>query len=275
MPALRIAMIQMNSVMGALNTNRDRIFRSLEAAREQHADLAVFPELALCGYPPEDLLLTQRFLDDTQAALQWIAQKTHGICALVGFALFEAGKVYNAAAWMEDGRIAGIYRKTELPNYGVFDEKRYFSAGEELAVFTLKGTRVMLSICEDLWVAGGTFEKRVAAQVADLVINISASPFHAGKLAARQAVLAGFCRRTQMAVAYCNLVGGQDELVFDGGSMIFSPRGDLLATSRRFEETVLFADFDVSLRGFCPIIVQNIHPLAPRALEKSAARQHQ
>jgi NAD+ synthase (glutamine-hydrolysing) len=246
MPALRIALVQMNPVMGALAANRDRIFRSLESAREQRADLVVFPELALCGYPPEDLLLTQHFLTDTREALQWIAEKTHGICALVGYAQAEAGCVYNAAAWLQDGKIAAIYRKTELPNYGVFDEKRYFSPGEKITSRELKGTRIILSICEDLWVAGGNFEKRLAAVSADLVLNISASPFHAGKLAARREVLAGFSRRTRMAIAYCNLLGGQDELVFDGGNMFFSAQGELLAASRRFKETVLFADFDPS-----------------------------
>ncbi|NTV51573.1 MAG: NAD+ synthase [Candidatus Firestonebacteria bacterium] len=244
MSVLQIALVQMNSVMGALEQNRNRIFRSCSAAREAGADVVVFPELALCGYPPEDLLLTQAFLTETREALDWLAQKIQGLCVLVGFAHNENGKVYNAAAWLQDGRVAAVYRKIELPNYGVFDEKRYFSSGDELVCVTLKGARLALSICEDLWVAGGAFETKLQIQPADLVLNISASPFHAGKLATRREVLAGFSQRNRAAIAYCNLLGGQDELVFDGGNMFFGMDGTLLAESRRFEETVLLIGFD-------------------------------
>jgi NAD+ synthase (glutamine-hydrolysing) len=243
MTGLRLALVQMNSVMGALDANGARITRFIEGAREQGVDLVVFPELALCGYPPEDLLLTQHFLSDTRAALDAIAEKTRGICALVGFAAADGGRVYNAAAWLQDGRVGAVYGKAELPNYGVFDEKRYFAPGERPVRVDLKGARLALSICEDVWVENGRFEQGLKSQPASLILNISASPFHAGKLEARREVLAAFSRRTKTPIAYCNLLGGQDELVFDGGNMFFNASGELLAESSRFAETVLVGEF--------------------------------
>ena len=249
MGALRIALAQINPTVGDLAGNAGKIVATLARAREAGADLVTFPELALSGYPPEDLLLKPHFLSDCRRALDLVAEGCQGIAALVGFPEAAGGQAFNAAALLHDGRILGTYHKVELPNYGVFDEKRYFSPGTGCLVFEANGLRVYVTICEDVWVCGGLAERHAQKNGAAVVLNISASPFHAGKLALRRSVLAGFARRTGAYVAYTNLVGGQDELVFDGGSLVLDPRGEVIGSAARFEEDLLLADLRVAGAG--------------------------
>ncbi len=248
MGTLTIGLAQINPTVGDFRGNVSKIVKFIERARAAGADLAVFPELAVCGYPPEDLLVRPRFLRDSRLALQQVARQCRGIDAVVGFADGEKGRVYNGAAVIADGRIGGIYRKAELPNYGVFDEKRYFTAGRECPVFTVRGISYAVTICEDVWVEGSAAERCASGRGVPLVINISASPFHAGKLAERVEVLARFAGRTGTTVCYTNLVEGQDELVFDGGSLIVNAGGEVLADAARFEEDLMVAGIDLETR---------------------------
>jgi NAD+ synthase (glutamine-hydrolysing) len=244
MDALRVALAQINPTVGDFDGNVTRILNEIARARAASAALVVFPELSVCGYPPEDLLLRPRFLSDSRLAMERVAAGCEGITAVVGFADPVDGKVYNAAAVVREGRIEGVYRKIELPNYGVFDEERYFAPGEECRFFQVGGVPVAVTVCEDIWVENGAAERCAAGGTAPVVVNIAASPFHAGKLAEREEVLAGFAERTGAMVLYANLVGGQDELVFDGGSLIVGPGGRVLARAARFEEELLVADLD-------------------------------
>ena len=241
---MRIALGQINLTVGDLESNAARIVETIAEARGSGADLVSVPELALSGYPPEDLLLKPRFLRDCQMALATIADQCSEIAAVVGFPDAIDGKVYNAAALIHDRRLVGVYHKIELPNYGVFDERRYFQPGAGCLVFALGDTRVLLTICEDIWIEGDRPESCALAAGAEVVLNISASPFHAGKLALRREIAAGFARRTGAIVAYNNLVGGQDELIFDGGSLAMSPEGELLASAPLFEEHLLLVDLE-------------------------------
>ncbi|CAO0823840.1 hypothetical protein DFAR_3960013 [Desulfarculales bacterium] len=245
MPSLRIAMAQINPVVGAFAANVGLIAGFLQEARQRGADLAVFPELCVCGYPPEDLLYKPRFLQDTKEALNQAAQATRGLTAVLGYAEEKQGRIYNSAAVIHDGRLLGSYRKMELPNYGVFDEKRYFTPGSGALLLDLGPIRVLICICEDIWVPGDHIEHSVRACQAQVAVNISASPFHAGKRAERRQNLESFARRTGSLVCYANLVGGQDELVFDGGSLIMDAQGRVLARGRHFGEDLLVCDLEL------------------------------
>jgi len=242
-PGLRIALAQINTTVGDLSGNAAKIIAFLDRARDKGANLVLFPELAITGYPPEDLLLKPSFVAASREALEEIAVTTHGLTAVVGFAEAE-GDVYNAAAVLHDGQLAGVYRKHYLPSYGVFDEDRTFRAGKENRVFSLDDVTVGVSICEDIWYPEGPpqMQARLGAQ---LLANISASPYHAGKGAARERMLATRAADNVAVVAFCNLVGGQDGLVFDGGSVIFDERGDLVARGAQFDEDLVIADVDV------------------------------
>ena len=249
MGTLRIALAQINPTVGDLQGNAAQIVAALQKARAARADLVTFPELALSGYPPEDLLLKPRFLRDCRSSLDAIVAECHGIAALVGCPDAADGAVYNAAALVHDAQVLAVYHKVELPNYGVFDEKRYFAPGSDCLVFEANGLRVFVTICEDVWIKGGAAERSAQKNHADVVVNLSSSPFHAGKLATRRDVLAGFARRTGTFMAYCNLVGGQDELVFDGGSLVLGPDGAVIASAARFREDLLLADLQVPERA--------------------------
>jgi len=242
---LRVALSQINPTVGDFRGNVSTIVRETARARDVDADIVMFPELAVCGYPPEDLLLRPNFLLDNRVALTQIEQAGAGMIVIVGFADTADGMVYNAAALLSDACLAGVYHKVELPDYGVFDEHRYFSRGTEPFIFEIDRTRVAITICEDLWIERHTIEQSVVENGVGLVLNISASPFHAGKLAVRREILAAFARRTKAYVCYNNLVGGQDELVFDGGSMVIDPRGELVAAAKRFENDMLVVDIEV------------------------------
>ncbi len=233
---LRCALAQINSTVGDIAGNAERISKAIEDARSEGAALVVLPELALTGYPPEDLLLKQHFLEDTESALRDLAAQTHDIVALVGFPE-SAEDVYNSAAVLADGGIAGVYRKMRLPNYGVFDEQRYFQAGDAPATIDVNGTTVGITICEDIWEPGppATAEALAGAQV---VVNLSASPYHRGKGALRERMLSQRARDSLVSVLFCNAVGGQDELVFDGHSVAIDHTGTLLARAPQFEESL-------------------------------------
>ena len=239
---LRIALAQVNVAVGDLGGNVRKALANLRRARELGADLVLFPELAVTGYPPEDLLLKPSFIAANQAAVEEIAAATHGLTAVVGFADAD-GDVYNAAAVLHDGALAGVYRKHYLPTYSVFDEDRTFRAGAANPLFALGDVVVGVSICEDMWYPGGPPQAQ-AAGGAHLLVNISASPYHASKGAARERMLATRAADNVAIVAFCNLVGGQDELVFDGGSVIFDERGELVARGLQFEEDFVVADLD-------------------------------
>ncbi|MGI9082162.1 MAG: NAD+ synthase [Thermoleophilaceae bacterium] len=233
---LRAALAQMNSTVGDIAGNAARIAELTGRAREEGAQLVVFPELALTGYPPEDLLLKTHFLAVAGAALKDLAASTHGIVALVGFPE-RADDVYNSAAVLADGEVVAVYRKMHLPNYGVFDEQRYFQAGARPATFDLNGVRIGLTICEDIWEPGhpATAESLAGAAV---IVNLCASPYHLGKGLDRERMLAQRARDNLVAVLLCNAVGGQDELVFDGHSVALDQAGALLARSPQFEEAL-------------------------------------
>ncbi len=239
---LRIALAQINTTVGDIPGNVRRILTGCGRAREAGAALVIFPELAITGYPPEDLLLRGSFIDRNLAAWDEVARGVRGITAVVGFVDRDGkGKAYNAAGIAADGRPLGVYRKIHLPNYGVFDEVRYFRRGTEPMLFPVGGTRAGITVCEDIWVRGGPVP-RESKEGAGLILNISASPYHAGKWETRRNLLAGHARRNRLPVAYCNLVGGQDELVFDGGSMVVGPSGEVIARAAMFDEELLLCD---------------------------------
>jgi NAD+ synthase (glutamine-hydrolysing) len=244
MSRVRIAAAQMNTVVGDLEGNAARIFDAYEAAAAAGADLVVFPELTITGYPPEDLLLRPAFVAQAAEALEKLAARTGATAAIVGFP--EAGRdLSNAAAVLAHGRVQGVYRKHLLPNYAVFDEQRYFVPGDEYGpLFVIAGVRVSVSICEDAWSPTGPIAHQ-AAGGAELAVNLNASPYYAGRLHERETMLATRAADASIPVVYANLVGGQDELVFDGGSLVVDEEGELVARAKQFEEDLLIVDLDV------------------------------
>jgi len=239
---MRLALHQLNATVGDLAGNEAKIAEGIAGARDAGAQLVAFPELAVTGYPPEDLLLKEHFLAQARGAVERLAAETHGIVALVGFPE-RAEDVFNAMAVLADGAVQGIYRKMRLPNYGVFDEVRYFQAGRRPAVIEVDGVTVGLTICEDVWVPGAPLHDEGLAG-AEIIVNLSASPYQAGKPAEREQMLAQRARDTLAAVAFCALVGGQDELVFDGTSVVLDHTGTPIARAPQFAEQLLIADVD-------------------------------
>jgi NAD+ synthase (glutamine-hydrolysing) len=240
---LRCALAQINSTVGDIAGNAERIAAATVQARERGAALVVFPELALTGYPPEDLLLKPHFLDAAAAALDELAAQAIDVVAIVGFPE-HADDVYNAAAVLADGHVVGIYRKLRLPNYGVFDEQRYFQAGSTPATVEINGATVGITVCEDIWEPGPPATTEALAG-AELVVNLSASPYHHGKGAQRERMLAQRARDSLVSILYCNAVGGQDELVFDGHSVAIDHSGAILARAPQFEESITVCSLDL------------------------------
>jgi len=236
-------MAQVNTTVGDFEGNTRKIIHTIDEARSQGVDLLTFPELSTCGYPPEDLLLKPHFLQENLKALEHILLCSVGITVVVGFVDSE-GDIYNAAAVCHDGKLIGVYRKMYLPNYGVFDENRYFRAGDECPVYVIAGVGVGVSICEDIWYEAGPDTAQACAG-AEVILNISASPYHVGKRDSRERMLATRASDNLAIVAYNNLVGGQDELVFDGDSVVFDERGRLICRGRQFEEDLIVADLDI------------------------------
>jgi NAD+ synthase (glutamine-hydrolysing) len=241
---LRLSLHQINATVGDLAGNADLIRQGLRDARAAGVQLALFPELAVTGYPPEDLLLKEHFLRDARAALDDVASEAQGLVAIVGFPE-RAEDVYNAAAVLADGRVQSIYRKVRLPNYGVFDEVRYFQAGRRGALIEVDGVKVGLTVCEDIWVPGPPMLEEALAG-AEVVVNISASPYDKGKGARRESMIVQRARDNLCAVAFCALVGGQDELVFDGQSAVVDHTGEVIARAPQFAEHMLVATVDPS-----------------------------
>src|ERR687895_295228 len=239
---MRIALAQMNTVVGDLDGNRERIVGRLEEARGAGADLVLFPALAVTGYPPEDLLLRPDFLRAAARTLAEVASATRGIAALVGTPHLDRD-LFNACAVCIDGEVKAVYRKQFLPNYGVFDEDRYFQPGRGLVLLRSGETLVGPTICEDIWQPGPPATD-LALAGAHVVANISASPFHVGKGAEREQMLATRARDNSCWIAFVNAVGAQDELVFDGHSLVLDEEGKVVARAPAFEEALLVVDVD-------------------------------
>lgn len=243
MKQVRVALAQINPTVGALSSNGRRITEAIEEARSVGAGLVVFPELAVTGYPPEDLLLKPDFLKNAQATLRQIARAATDCTALVGTP--DSGdRLHNAAAVLHSGEIQGYVRKQLLPNYGVFDEERYFAAGRASPILDSDGLGVAASICEDIWYPDGPVTYQAREGGAGLMVNLSASPFERGKVEQRERMLATRAADNRAFLAFCNLVGGQDELVFDGHSVILDPSGEVVARAPGFTEDLLVADID-------------------------------
>lgn len=243
MSTIRIALAQINTTVGAFADNTAKIIAHIERARAAGADLVAFPELAVPGYPPEDLLLKPQFIAANLQALNQIIAASQNIVTIVGF-VDKTADIHNAAAVICDGELKGVYYKQYLPNYAVFDEFRYFDAGQSAPVFRLGDVPIGVNICEDIWYPGGPTQEQALAG-AQLIINISASPYHAGKGSARERMMATRAEDNAVALAYVNLVGGQDELVFDGQSLVLDERGNLLARGKAFEEDFILIDLNV------------------------------
>lgn len=234
---LKIALAQINPCVGDLEANARKIIANIKEAKAKGVDIIIFPELALVGYPPEDLLLKPYFIEENLRYLQLIKKECKGIIVFVGFVDKVKDKIYNSCAFIQNEAIRDIYHKVYLPNYGVFDEKRYFTPGEALSFCAFKGYRFAVSICEDIWKRG--FVNHLKGRNLDFIINISASPFYLGKLSLREKTFSDAAGQTRAFLFFCNLVGGQDELVFDGASMVFSGQGKVLKCAKRFSEDLL------------------------------------
>jgi NAD+ synthase (glutamine-hydrolysing) len=240
---LRIGMAQINTTVGDFAGNRRKILKVIEEARPLAVDLLTFPELAICGYPPEDLLFKPQFIAENIRSLEKVAAASRGITLVVGFVDAD-GDIYNAAAIIHDGKQAGVFHKMFLPNYGVFDENRYFRAGNECPIYVIAGTNIGINICEDMWYESGPSTTQTYSG-ADIIVNISASPYHFGKSGFRERMIATRAADNVAIFAFNNLVGGQDELVFDGNSLILDEKGQLIARGEQFKEDLIIADLDV------------------------------
>jgi NAD+ synthase (glutamine-hydrolysing) len=240
---LRVALAQVNPTVGDLEGNSRLVIDWIGRARDQGADLVCFPELVLTGYPPEDLVLKRAFVRDNLKQLAVVTKATKGIAAVVGF-VDDDGAIFNAAAFMQDGELKAVYHKVFLPNYGVFDEQRYFEPGHRAPIFEFEAVRIGVSVCEDCWYPSGPMAWE-AHHGARLLININGSPYHAGKRAPREAMVGARAADYGAFVVWVNTVGGQDELVFDGNSVVFGPRGEVLAHAQSFAEELLVCDIDV------------------------------
>ncbi len=253
---VRIVMAQQDFLVGAVDANTDKMIAASAQARDElGADAIVFPELALTGYPPEDLLFRGHFIDQVDTAIERLCRDVQGITLITGYPQRQGKSLYNAAIVIRDGRVTDSYRKQLLPNYGVFDEKRYFTAGEQPCVTDIGGIPVGITVCEDIWEPGPAAQ--AAAAGAQLLVNINASPFHAGKRDEREAVLAQRAFETGLPIVYVNLVGGQDELVFDGGSFVVDGSG---AVTRHAPACV---------EGLYPVDLRNTRPVQPLATESA------
>jgi len=245
---LRIAIAQINSTVGDTEGNSRKILEYVNRAKKLEADIIAFPELALCGYPPEDLLLKPSFIDENLKAIHDIAKSIKGITAIIGFVDGQKDDLYNAAALIGNRKIKGIYHKTYLPNYSVFDEKRYFKEGRDPLVFKLGAVSCGINICEDIWHSEGPIRLQ-AKKGADIIFVINASPYYAGKIKAREAVLGAQARANKVFISYTNLAGGQDELVFDGQSFVVDKKGAVIARADAFREDLLLVNLEMPGKG--------------------------
>ncbi|WP_462381215.1 NAD+ synthase [Pseudomonas sp. Marseille-QA0892] len=249
---LRVAMAQLNMRVGDVHGNVEKVIASAVRARDEHgAQVILFPELTLCGYPPEDLLLRSSMQTRIEGALQRLREAVSGIYLIVGFPWMEGDVRYNACGIIGNGELQARYYKQQLPNYRVFDEKRYFEPGGRPCVIDIEGVSTAVTICEDIWFAEPMSQARIAG--AQLMLSLNASPFHRGKQAEREALLATRAREGGMPIVYVNQVGGQDELVFDGSSFVVDSDGRVTQRAPAYEEGLHVADFDVSASGVTPV----------------------
>ena len=238
---LKIALAQINLTVGDIAGNTEKIINAIKYAEKQHIDIVLFPELSICSYPPEDLLFRPAFLDSIQQALDKIISNTGDVHVILGFPCQQQDKLFNACGLIYRQQLQHVYFKQELPNYGVFDEKRYFSAGTELTLFEIKGIKAAMTICEDIWVPGPAANAANAG--AQILFNMNASPYNRNKLQQREQMVAQRATDNELFIAYTNLVGGQDELIFDGNSMLVDNRGNVIFHAPQFEEGI----FEVTL----------------------------
>ncbi|MCX5781199.1 MAG: NAD+ synthase [Elusimicrobia bacterium] len=241
---MKIAIAQINLKVGDFKSNQLKIIEYIEKAKSAKADAVIFPELTVTGYPPEDLLLKRKFIKDNISYLKEIAGATSGISVILGFVDESKNFLYNAAALIKDKKINGIYRKMILPNYGVFDEKRYFKSGEKALVVSIDGIKAGINICEDLWYADGPIKDQVK-KGAKILFVLNASPYHENKIKEREKILVEKAKRFKINIIYANLIGGQDELVFDGYSMAIDAKGKIIARAEGFKEELLIADIPI------------------------------
>lgn len=245
---LKVALAQINPTVGDLMGNSQKILESVSHAAALSADVVVFCELSLCGYPPEDLLLKEHFVGNNIQALKDIAKKIKNVTAIIGFVDRDKnGHIYNAAAVITKGKVIHIYHKQELPNYGVFDEKRYFSVGKKKGLVKIKGVKVGINICEDIWIERAIYKSQARAG-AKILINISSSPYEVDKLQLREKLLSKRAKESRCPIIYVNCVGGQDELVFDGASLVVNHQGKLLARAKQFESDIMCVDLSTPLQ---------------------------
>jgi NAD+ synthase (glutamine-hydrolysing) len=262
---MRIALAQFNASVGDIKGNVEKMENLSTKAYDLGADTVVFPEMSICGYPPEDLLFKKRFLEDTRLAIERLANNCPKITVIAGFAEGNEKGCFNSLAVLQNGKITNIYRKSILPNYGVFDERRYFRPGTEAVRIIIDGNAVTFTICEDIWRLKWLDSFFGEMPRIDMVINISASPFHIGKIEQRLDTLCQCAKHFNCAVAYCNLVGGQDELVFDGRSMFVDSSGKVVSQAKAFEEDVLLADLSASHQ-----LTSYHHPKSPGRTDPSS-----
>jgi len=240
---LKIAIAQINLLVGGIQVNQNKIIQTAENARDQlGADVIVFPELTVTGYPPEDLLLRPDFIKQANQAVLDIAEAVKGIDIVIGYPEQGIDCLYNSAAVLRDGKILTRYRKSALPNFGVFDEQRYFQSADEICIFTVKGCSVALTICEDIW-QKGLVEKN-KQQGADLIVTLNASPFQAGKIHQREEIVCQQAKGAEIPLVYVNMIGGQDELVFDGASFVVDAKGEVVFRAKEFEGQVSVIEFE-------------------------------
>ncbi len=243
MKKIRVALGQINTVLGDFDYNLNKILDYTKEAEKLEADIIVFPELALTGYPPEDLVLKQSFIEKNTEYIKRLSQNVGNIVVIVGF-IDKQEDIYNAAAIIHKGEIKGIYHKQYLPNYGVFDEKRYFQEGKKLTILQIENYKFGISICEDIWYPENPINT-YSIEGCEIIFNLNASPYSEGKPRKREELLKVRSRDNLVSIVYVNLVGGQDELVFDGNSLILNPDGEILAKGKPFEEDLIVADIDL------------------------------
>jgi NAD+ synthase (glutamine-hydrolysing) len=257
---MRIALGQFNSIVGDLSGNVDKMRQFYAHALQEKVNLLIFPELSICGYPPEDLVLKKHFLHECTKSMEKAAAAYPDITIIGGFVETANGKIYNSAALMRGGGIIKTYRKVQLPNYGVFDERRYFQPGTEPLIVEVRGIRIALTICEDIWHLDWLADFLKKSLPLNMLVNISASPFHYGKIEIKEHIMRDCALKLSCAVAYCNLVGGQDEILFDGRSILTESSGKIIAKAKAFDEDLLIADVVPESNGKV-----QIKPLAPQA----------
>ncbi|MBA2124297.1 NAD+ synthase [bacterium Unc6] len=234
---LKLGLCSINSTVGDIQNNKEKIIQKIKQAQGMGIDIIIFPEMCLCGYPPEDLLFKKTFIDDNKTALYQIIESCQKICVMLGFVDKKKNSLFNSMAVIKDSRLKVVYSKIILPNYGVFDEKRYFQNGNKAEVFIIGGIKLGLTICEDMWEIESNALKGLYKLKPDILINISASPYHMLKCHARESLLKNIARTYNLPTVYVNLVGGQDELLFDGGNLVCSKNGEIIFRGEHFKET--------------------------------------